>query len=880
VANNVLLGNGTSAVQTVAPGTAGNVLTSNGTTWESSAAAGGGPVTRNYLSQATNITLTSSDAPGLIEVTGTNDLTITMPAANSLGASNYFTIKNSSTTYVLVVLDSTGAQLFALQPRAGVFLWAYDTTSAAGLWATREVVQDAVGSPVVINGAASANISTNDTLSAISSTQAVSVYVSARSVYAVVVTNTAGVLSYGPPAYIGFAGATVQPSVAVEMLSPTLGIVSSVLPSNVLYAVAFSVSGDTLSFGELAPFENTVPNNANICATSPTTAVLTYGTTTTVRGCVLTVSGTTITLGVLNSALVTTTGTTFTRGLAALSSSLVVLLSRSTTGIDAVPISISGTGAAATLTVNTAASVNAGVNNANASLSALSPTSLIAFYITGATVAAANVLTVSGTTISVGAQLVVSTATSTSPAVAALSSTSAVCYHARGNTVVSAVLTISGTTVSAGTLTTNTASAPQGVSVCAFQAPNIAAPSASDAFGVYSSGALFNRVLTISGTSVTAGSISTKQGPTLIQENNQTRIRALSTTQIIMVNPEYNGNTTNLSGIYGYLLDTTGTVLSRVLIDATANASAISVCALSSTQAVVIYRNSGQFPAAAVLTVSGGTLTPNTPTVLNGSFTTVSVSITQLSSSTAVAFYTASTSALEACVLTVSGSGAGATISLGTRASNIATGGTYIDLNVVTLSPTTVMAQSFSTGSLLFHPLRISGTTINTSTATGFYTLVSAINTRAAMVALSSTRVLYFSLGNNGAVGQDGNFVGVVNYTGSGLFQSITQRQYGNYTGTAVALVAFSSTKAMIYFNAANTRRMTPITITEDGDILFGETVAFDAGAEMLALCALQGPTVGAPSATSAAVVYASMGSQRSGSLEYCNYYTASPLLK
>jgi hypothetical protein len=35
-ANNVLLGNGTSALQTVAPGTAGNVLTSNGTTWASS----------------------------------------------------------------------------------------------------------------------------------------------------------------------------------------------------------------------------------------------------------------------------------------------------------------------------------------------------------------------------------------------------------------------------------------------------------------------------------------------------------------------------------------------------------------------------------------------------------------------------------------------------------------------------------------------------------------------------------------------------------------------------------------------------------------------------------------------------------------------------
>lgn len=41
-ANNVLLGNGTTAVNFVAPGTNGNVLTSNGTTWVSQAPSGGG----------------------------------------------------------------------------------------------------------------------------------------------------------------------------------------------------------------------------------------------------------------------------------------------------------------------------------------------------------------------------------------------------------------------------------------------------------------------------------------------------------------------------------------------------------------------------------------------------------------------------------------------------------------------------------------------------------------------------------------------------------------------------------------------------------------------------------------------------------------------
>jgi hypothetical protein len=40
-ANNVLLGNGTSALQVVAPGTSGNVLTSNGTTWASTAVSAG-----------------------------------------------------------------------------------------------------------------------------------------------------------------------------------------------------------------------------------------------------------------------------------------------------------------------------------------------------------------------------------------------------------------------------------------------------------------------------------------------------------------------------------------------------------------------------------------------------------------------------------------------------------------------------------------------------------------------------------------------------------------------------------------------------------------------------------------------------------------------
>jgi hypothetical protein len=58
-ANNVLLGNGTSAVQVVAPSTSGNVLTSNGTTWTSAAAPGGGSLI--FLSSVTASSSTTVD---------------------------------------------------------------------------------------------------------------------------------------------------------------------------------------------------------------------------------------------------------------------------------------------------------------------------------------------------------------------------------------------------------------------------------------------------------------------------------------------------------------------------------------------------------------------------------------------------------------------------------------------------------------------------------------------------------------------------------------------------------------------------------------------------------------------------------------------------
>ena len=80
-ANNVILGNGTSAVQVVAPGTSGNVLTSNGTTWTSAALPAGG-LTYIYTTTA----VTATDKQGVLTDTSGGSFTVTLPATPSTGA--------------------------------------------------------------------------------------------------------------------------------------------------------------------------------------------------------------------------------------------------------------------------------------------------------------------------------------------------------------------------------------------------------------------------------------------------------------------------------------------------------------------------------------------------------------------------------------------------------------------------------------------------------------------------------------------------------------------------------------------------------------------------------------------------------------------------
>jgi hypothetical protein len=78
--NNVILGNGTGAVQFVAPGSSGNVLTSNGTTWTSSPAGASGANTA--LSNLSAVAINTSLLPGV-----TNSISL---GSSSFAYSNLF----------------------------------------------------------------------------------------------------------------------------------------------------------------------------------------------------------------------------------------------------------------------------------------------------------------------------------------------------------------------------------------------------------------------------------------------------------------------------------------------------------------------------------------------------------------------------------------------------------------------------------------------------------------------------------------------------------------------------------------------------------------------------------------------------------------------
>jgi hypothetical protein len=139
-ANNVLLGNGTSALQAVAPGTSGNVLTSNGTTW-TSAAGPSSVVQYPQNSQSADYTLVLGDAGKQIfhPASDTSSRTYTIPANASvafpIGTVVLFTVENGGTLVNVAITSDT--LVFGNGTTGGVLIPANQTLQCIKVTSTK-----------------------------------------------------------------------------------------------------------------------------------------------------------------------------------------------------------------------------------------------------------------------------------------------------------------------------------------------------------------------------------------------------------------------------------------------------------------------------------------------------------------------------------------------------------------------------------------------------------------------------------------------------------------------------------------------------------------------------------------------------------------------
>jgi hypothetical protein len=634
-ANNVLIGNGTSPVTAVAPGTAGNVLSSNGTSWVSAPAETGAYT--EYLNQSTDVTLVAANA-GKIIIYPTVSIMVQLPDATTLTAGKTFTITNMSEQNNLFVRSSDGTYQAFVAAGQTVNVTAENVSTAAGVWVA-DNPSYGFSSPVSFGYTGTYNQpAINSATAAISATKMIRInYSSAQSgLTATIITKSGAAITKGSEQFLLNLGLSLSGENAplnVIMTSATTGIITTIAPntsstSNV-FLYTFSISGSDVV--QITGQDSFVANPAtskgiSLTTLSATSALVTYNVSSnSYAGRVLTLSSGIITaIGNQASVDPTFNNVIVYPQVVALSSTLVVTgwVDTSTSDFYITAGTISGT----TITWGTSvrqATATVGTSNAYG-ISRLSATEFIVSVTKAATVLS-NYGSVSGTTITLGAQ---DTYTG-SPGVGSvmsypISSTSAlvVFYDATTGAYkpTAFVLTKSGTSLTRGTTYTLAASpAPttsnaSPFSLKGFVAFNEIQQPATDFYMDYATTLrVFAVPLSVSGTVVTPGT-----GILVTPENVSTTagqtpaICTLSKTRAIAF-VYYTASPDGTAGSRLYLLDTSG---ARPVILATSStiSTAVVFCAgqLTATRAMIAYAtSSGLTPTIRTLDITGDVFTFN-----------------------------------------------------------------------------------------------------------------------------------------------------------------------------------------------------------------------------------------------------------------------------
>ena len=153
-ANNVILGNGTSAVQVVAPGSSGNVLTSNGTTWASTTPAAGFSTSANNTFTGTQTFSGTSSAKAIVLNDAAEVTTVSATAATGTIAYDittqsvlYYT-SNASANWTVNFRGSSGTSLNTLMNTGESMTVAFLVTQGATAYYNSAVQVDGTTSGV------------------------------------------------------------------------------------------------------------------------------------------------------------------------------------------------------------------------------------------------------------------------------------------------------------------------------------------------------------------------------------------------------------------------------------------------------------------------------------------------------------------------------------------------------------------------------------------------------------------------------------------------------------------------------------------------------------------------------------------------------------
>ena len=290
-ANNVLIGNGTSAVASVAPSTTGNLLTSNGTTWTSAPPPVGIPSLNAVASGAlTNGATVIVNADGTVSAVfdQTESIAATTALGFSVSAAAIPSAHNMASVY-----DPISQKVIVVARNAS------NSNRPTAIVGTVSGTTISFGSPVQIEAVEAANLSiAYDT---VANKVVIAYRDNTNSPFpgnAVVGTVSGTSISFGTIVSFKSAIATQETAMVYDTNAQKI-VICYTASGNLGEAVVGTVSGTNITFGTAAVFDAGQASQVSACYHSvEQKVVLSYsGVSTFGRAIVGTVSGTTISFG-------------------------------------------------------------------------------------------------------------------------------------------------------------------------------------------------------------------------------------------------------------------------------------------------------------------------------------------------------------------------------------------------------------------------------------------------------------------------------------------------------------------------------------------------------------------------------------------------------